>query len=323
MKKLKALSAAAILGLSGVSFAWDGEQARNEPLNEAAVWQVAQLDTDLKPDTVGDSISDLQADAALVTEAAEALAAVGAGFNMAVALDTSLYADLLDQLQLNERQKVLWEGVVLGYLFKSQSWPHYDNIIGTLNSNRMELEAVLEKFAEYPPEIQALPELQAEFVVPRRFAVVTLEVFYKSLTREQIDLFELYVVNLVKLKAMEAAAAQGAPEDAPEVKEPLVEAPGAPAADVGLEAPVTTPASPEPAKHPAFDSEFGAQAPFSVTDQEVALEGSLGQGGAFGQERLVAGQLPDELMGSAGPVKIDHAQLDGLGLGWSADASVQ
>lgn len=333
MKNLKALSAAAILMLSGASLACAGEQAWLEDSPVAAISvapgqqhqpatpPATELNVDERAQIKGGPVDNVGE--ATTSETPEES---GFTFNNDVGLDETLYDELLMQLKLNEHQTMLWKGVVLGYLFKSQSWPHYDNIVGTLNSNRMELNALLEKLSEYPPEIQALNEIQSEFVIPRRFAVVTLEVFYKALTREQIDTFELYVVNLVKIKASEQSATAKGTEtrvsgdyvsDAEGKENPATTAPKVANETTQSTKPAEEPKAKEPIAHPIFRGEFGAKAPLPLTGQELA------QGGLLEQERLIVGLLPDELIGSAGLISIDSVQLDSVELGWSADAAIQ
>lgn len=125
-------------------------------------------------------------------------------------LDTSAYEGLLNELNLDDMQKKVWQGLLLSYELKSMEWPFYNNILGTLETSIRERDAVLAKLDSMPPEIKANQSIQVTMVLPRTFAVEAFEKFYATLSPEKIAKYEAHIYKMI--------AAQGALPESNEEK---------------------------------------------------------------------------------------------------------
>ena len=115
--------------------------------------------------------------------------------------DITAYASLLDELKLTDMQLKVWQGVLMAYELKAMEWSYYHNILGTLDTNRRELDAVMAKLDTMPAEIKENKSIQLTMVMPRKFSVEAFEKFYATLTPEQIAKYEAHIYKMIAAQA--------------------------------------------------------------------------------------------------------------------------
>lgn len=115
--------------------------------------------------------------------------------------DISAYVALLEELKLTDSQLKVWQGVLMAYELKAMEWPYYHNILGTLETNRRELDAVMAKLDTLPAEIKENKSIQLTMIMPRKFAVEAFEKLYATLTTEQIAKYEVHIYKMIVAQA--------------------------------------------------------------------------------------------------------------------------